>query len=156
MSSKRPTPRATSWLLIFRFAILSLSFSVGCLLIEGPTNVRFFELAAQVLPVLLLAFAIEFRFLTPGTRPGTGDLLDVLFLFLVLAWGEWIALDAVAKNGASGSEGTVVGAAILTGFVGVGLGAITANAEPPALPKWAERLRRRRQSRAMSHKSDNA
>jgi hypothetical protein len=156
VSPDRSPSRVASWLLLFRVAILSLTFAAGCLLIHGPTNVRFFELAAQILPVLLLAFAIEFRFLTPGTRPGTGDLLDVLFLFLVLAWGEWMALDAVANNRANGSEGTIVGAAILTGFVGVGLGAITANATPPTRPRWVGRPRSRRQPGSTPRKADGS
>jgi hypothetical protein len=67
---------------------------------------RFFELAAQILPVLLLAFALEFRFFTPGTRPGTGGIFDVSFLFLVLALGEWVSLDAVAAGAATENEGT--------------------------------------------------
>jgi hypothetical protein len=63
--------------------VLSLAFAVGCLVIDGPTKSAFFEAAAQILPVLLLALALEFRLFTPGKRPGTGDLLDAVFLFLI-------------------------------------------------------------------------
>lgn len=156
MRTERPPSATASWLLVFRFAILVLAFAFGCLLIQGPTSVRFFEVAAQVLPVLLLAFALEFRFLTPGSGPGTGDLLDVGLLFLVLAFGEWIALDAVATGVGTENEGTVVAASLLTGFLGVGIGAVTANATPPPRPAWAASAFKRRLDRAATPERDDA
>ena len=145
MDSETRSP-ATSWLLVFRVPLLTFAFSLGCFVIDGPIELPFFEAAAQILPVLVLALALEFRFFTPGTRPGTGDVLDVTFLFFILAWGEWIALDVLGGNAASEAEGTIVAAAILTGFVGVAVGALTANATPPPYPRWAARLFRRPES----------
>jgi hypothetical protein len=110
--------------------------------IDGPTRLAFFELSGEVLPVLLLAFAVEARLLTPSRGIGGPDLSAALVLFLIFVLGEAIALEAVATGSATSDEGAIVAASIAAGIAGIGLTALSAGAAVPPFPRWARRLKR--------------
>lgn len=136
------TELITGWLAVFRIALIFFTFSLGTFVIDGPMRLAFFELAAEVLLILLLAFAVEVRLLTPSRDIRGPDLGAAIALFVVLAFGEAVSLHAVATGSATSDEGTIVGASIAAGIVGIGLAALSAAAAPPPLPRWARRRRR--------------
>jgi hypothetical protein len=144
-----PQQELTGWLLLFRVPIVFVSFAVAILSVKGPTTRAFFEATATIIPVLLLALAVEPRLFTPRTGPGAGDLIISFALLLVFGWGEAASLKAVANGHAPSGDGALVSATIVAGFVGIGLGALTANATPPtaSLPSWLRNAMRRSRRR---------
>ncbi len=95
-------------------------------------ELQFFSTAAQVLPVLMLALAIELRtarslgfsFGARGSR-GWKIVLWVIFgLYVLMCTGELIALTALQNGEAAGSADTWVILALLGGVVALFLGAL--------------------------------
>jgi len=95
-------------------------------------ELQFFSTAAQVLPVLMLALAVELRTaralgFSMGAR-GSGGwkiVLWVIFgLYVVMSAGELIALTALQNGEAAGSADTWVILALLGGLVALFLGAL--------------------------------
>lgn len=115
------------WLPVFRVALVLATFGLALVVSDG-THLRpaFFEAAAQIIPVLLLALALEGRLLTPAADRRQGsDLLSVLVLLLMFALGERIALGAVGSGKATAEEGQIVIAVIVAGTTGIGVTALT-------------------------------
>ena len=95
-------------------------------------ELQFFSTAAQVLPVLMLALAIELRTarslgFSIGARGSRGwkIVLWVIFgLYVLMCAGELIALTALQNGEAAGSADTWVILALLGGVVALFLGAL--------------------------------
>ncbi len=95
-------------------------------------ELQFFSTAAQVLPVLMLALAIELRTarslgFSLGARGSRGwkMVLWVIFgLYVLMCTGELIALTALQNGEAAGSADTWVILALLGGVVALFLGAL--------------------------------
>jgi hypothetical protein len=95
-------------------------------------ELQFFSTAAQVLPVLMLALAIELRTarslgFSLGARGSRGwkIVLWVIFgLYVLMCTGELIALTALQNGEAAGSADTRVILALLGGVVALFLGAL--------------------------------
>jgi hypothetical protein len=88
----------------------------------------FYEAAAQVIPLLILAAAVETRFLQnlrplAGRQPGKKELISDAFLLplavLVMISGELAALHVTLVGEATGLEQRLTGLAILAGAFGV-------------------------------------
>ena len=108
------------WLLHLRAALVTATFAISAFVADGEhLKDGFFEAAAQIIPVLLLALALQGGMLSPAVgRPFATDLLGSLFLFVTFLTGELIALEAVASGEASPDEGVIVIAVLAAGFVG--------------------------------------
>ena len=102
-----------------------VAYALAALLVDGHAQKQYFEAVSQILPVLLLALAIEQRYFTrrqsmpdlpPGlqfeeaevrnlarwyTRAGRAYALMVLF---ALGFGEWIAVEVLATGESTGAD----------------------------------------------------
>jgi hypothetical protein len=78
-----------------------------------PQTTEFFGLAAQVIPVLLLAFILEARAFRHFYDKG--DLAYAVFVSAIVGYGEFVALRAVAEDKASSGAGAIAAATIAAG-----------------------------------------
>jgi hypothetical protein len=115
----------------FRWLLVVLAFVVGSLAVgvDPKAQPEFFSVSAQIIPVLLLAIALEARML--GTMRDKTDLVLAVFVVSFLALGEFFALRAVAHGSGDGEAVSVVAGAIAAGFAGILVGAFGL---PPAAP----------------------
>jgi hypothetical protein len=90
---------------------------------EPHASLSFDEVAAQVIPVLLLALALEARFFRLHRIREPLDLAAALFTMLVLGCGEFYALQGIADN--RPEHAGLIGGAIAAGFVAVAVAALT-------------------------------
>ena len=100
-------------------AVLPIVSFVATLVVleDGDGSIPFHSTAGEIIPVLLLAIAIEAKgFARRRLRTGT-QLGAALSTMLLLAYGGGEALQSLWKNEAH--DGDVVGAALVAGFVGV-------------------------------------
>jgi hypothetical protein len=100
-------------------AVLPILSFVATLIVldDGNGSKDFHSTAAEIIPVLLLAIAIEAKgFGRRQLRTGT-QLGAALSTMLLLAYGGGEALQSLWKNQAH--DGDIVGAALVAGFVGV-------------------------------------
>jgi hypothetical protein len=99
--------------------LVFMGTSVGFGFVERDGSERFYELAAQVIPVLLLGVSLEGSLIA---RPSVRDTFEfgmALLTLIGLGWGEFEALRAVELgHGSEGTFGTVV-AALFAGFVAI-------------------------------------
>jgi hypothetical protein len=134
--------------LIWRFAFgigaiaaPPLAYLVTALLVEGHAEKEYFEAVSQILPVLLLALAIEQRYFTRAGRepaPETpvqlelaGRRLDdramarwymlaarvyALVVLVVLGLGEWIAVEVLATGESTSADLKNTAGSLAAGF----------------------------------------
>lgn len=129
----------------FAFAIGAIAapviaYAVTALLVEGRAKEEYFEAVSQILPVLLLALAIEQRYFTrrPPRAPESplqlelaGRRLDdrsmarwytlaariyALVVLIVLGLGEWIAVEVLATGESSGADLKNTAGSLAAGF----------------------------------------
>jgi hypothetical protein len=129
----------------FAFAIAAiaapvLAYVVTALLVDGHAKEEYFEAVSQILPVLLLALAIEQRYFTrrPPPAPETplqlelaGRRLDdramarwytlaarvyALVVLIVLGLGEWIAVEVLATGESTGADLKNTAGSLAAGF----------------------------------------
>jgi hypothetical protein len=115
----------SKWLLIL------IAFWITFFVVDDfqPRDTEFFAVAAQVIPVLVLALVLEGRFFGFHDK---SDMTTALVVVLLLGWGEYEALRAVAQGGGAEGAGAAVSGAVAAGFVGVLAGAFGRGAESPA------------------------
>lgn len=119
-----------------------LAYVVTALLVDGHAEKEYFEAVSQILPVLLLALAIEQRYFTrAGSEPApqtplqlelAGRRLDdramarwytlaariyALVVLVVLGLGEWIAVEVLATGESSGADLKNTAGSLAAGFV---------------------------------------
>jgi MFS family permease len=135
--------------LIWRFAFgigaivaPPLAYLITALLVEGHAQEQYFEAVSQILPVLLLALAIEQRYFTRAGRepaPETpvqlelaGRRLDdramarwytlaariyALMVLVILGLGEWIAVEVLATGESTTADLKNTAGSLAAGFI---------------------------------------
>jgi hypothetical protein len=116
-----------------------LAYVVTALLVDGHAKDEYFEAVSQILPVLLLALAIEQRYFTrrqpapesPLQMELAGYRLDdrsmarwytlaariyALVVLIVLGLGEWIAVEVLATGESSGADLKNTAGSLAAGF----------------------------------------
>jgi hypothetical protein len=107
------------------------------LLVEGQAKDEYFEAVSQILPVLLLALAIEQRYFTrnqaipdlpPELQFAENEVkklarwytfaarLYALMVLLVLGLGEWVAVEVLATGHSSGDNLKLTAGSLAAGF----------------------------------------
>jgi hypothetical protein len=131
------------WRFAFGVAAIAapvLAYVVTALLVDGHAKKEYFEAVSQILPVLLLALAIEQRYFTrrPPPAPETplqlelaGRRLDdramarwytlaarvyALVVLIVLGLGEWIAVEVLATGVSTGADLKNTAGSLAAGF----------------------------------------
>lgn len=128
----------------FAFAVAAIvapvaAYGVTALLVDGQAKEEYFEAVSQILPVLLLALAIEQRYFTrrqpapesPLQLELAGRRLDdrsmarwytlaariyALVVLIVLGLGEWIAVEVLATGESSGADLKNTAGSLAAGF----------------------------------------
>ncbi len=117
-----------------------LAYALAALLVDGHAQKEYFEAVSQILPVLLLALAIEQRYFTRRPPPApespvqlelAGRRLDdrsmarwytlaariyALVVLIVLGLGEWIAVEVLATGESSGADLKNTAGSLAAGF----------------------------------------
>jgi hypothetical protein len=118
-----------------------LAYVVTALVVDGQAKEEYFEAVSQILPVLLLALAIEQRYFTRAGRVQVpesplqlelaGRRLDdramarwytlaarvyALVVLIVLGLGEWIAVEVLATGESSGADLKNTAGSLAAGF----------------------------------------
>lgn len=110
---------------IVRALIPLAAFSVGLLFSGSQATPQFFAVAAEVIPVLVLALAIEGRAFSLNRLPGDHWLVREIFklsalgTMFVLAGGEGFALAGASQTEPSPFYTGIVAGAVGAGFAGV-------------------------------------
>jgi hypothetical protein len=133
--------------LVWRFALgvaaiaaPVVAYVVTALLVDGHAKEEYFEAVSQILPVLLLALAIEQRYFTRRPPPAPESPLQVelagrrlddrsmarwytlaariyaLVVLVVLGLGEWIAVEVLATGESSGADLKNTAGSLAAGF----------------------------------------
>jgi hypothetical protein len=134
--------------LVWRFAFGAgaiaaplVAYAVIALLVDGHAKKEYFEAVSQILPVLLLALAIEQRYFTrAGSEPApesplqmelAGRRLDdrtmarwytlaarvyALVVLFLLGFGEWIAVEVLATGESSSADLKKTAGSLAAGF----------------------------------------
>jgi len=92
---------------------------------------EFYGAVAQILPVLLLALAIDMRSIVHGPARGL-EMGMAMFVFLVLGLAEYSALHAVDSRHASNDDFSVVVGALAASFVAIVTLALTRMDDSPS------------------------
>lgn len=114
-----------------------LAYGLATLLVDGHAQKEYFEAVSQILPVLLLALAIEQRYFTRSQsmpefppeldfNPGeTQDLarwytraarIYALMVLVFLGFGEWIAVEVLATGHSSTADLKNTAGSLAAGF----------------------------------------
>lgn len=102
-------------------------------------DLEFYSVAAQVIPVLVLALVIERRYFQRQPTESSGQSLFLLTVLLALVGGEFLALSALLEGPSpSALRQSVVMLALVWGFLGLLGGALRDRfaAASDALPAW--------------------
>lgn len=133
--------------LVWRFALgvaaiaaPVVAYGITALLVDGHAKKEYFEAVSQILPVLLLALAIEQRYFTRRPPPApesplqlelAGRRLDdrsmarwytlaariyALVVLAVLGLGEWIAVEVLATGESSAADLKNTAGSLAAGF----------------------------------------
>lgn len=118
-----------------------LAYALAALLVDGHGQKEYYEAVSQILPVLLLALAIEQRYFARAGREGppesplhlelAGRRLDdqamarwytlaariyALVVLFLLGFGEWIAVEVLATGESSGADLKNTAGSLAAGF----------------------------------------
>jgi hypothetical protein len=127
--------------LVWRFAFGAgaiaapvLAYAVTALVVDGHAKKEYFEAVSQILPVLLLALAIEQRYFDRAGRVRApesplqlelaGRRLDnrtmarwyALVVLFLLGFGEWIAVEVLATGSSSTADLKNTAGSLAAGF----------------------------------------
>jgi hypothetical protein len=114
-----------------------LAYGLAALLVDGHAQKEYYEAISQILPVLLLALAIEQRYFTrgqsmpdlpPELQFGEGEVkrlarwytvaarVYALMVLLALGLGEWVAVEVLAAGQSSTSDLKLTAGSLAAGF----------------------------------------
>ena len=114
-----------------------VAYGLAALLVDGTAEKEYYEAISQILPVLLLALAIEQRYFTQGqSMPEFPPELDfdpaetrnlarwytraariyALMVLLALGLGEWIAVEVLADGSSSTADLKNTAGSLAAGF----------------------------------------
>lgn len=134
--------RRLFWLGRFLLALSAIllpviAYGLAALLVDGAAQKEYFEAVSQILPVLLLALAIEQRYFTRGqSMPelppelefGEGEMRDLarwytragriyaLMVLVILGLGEWVAVEVLATGQSSTADLKNTAGSLAAGF----------------------------------------
>jgi hypothetical protein len=112
-----------------RVLVPIIAFSiVGAVIGSRDGTLRFDDIGAQLIVVLLLALALEARFFRIRGDEERFDAVGVFFVMALLAVGEFYALAGVLSREPHHAE--MVGGAIAAGFAAVAVSAVLGPAGP--------------------------
>jgi chromate transport protein ChrA len=113
------------------FGLPPVAFVVALALVDGHADIAYFEAVAQIIPIVILALAIELRYFSPGREPPR--MLGVLFrdpvrvrivgatyagvTLLALVLSEAIALWILAEGSSSRLQLGITTAGLTAGAV---------------------------------------
>jgi hypothetical protein len=113
------------------------AYGLAALLVDGHAQKEYFEAVSQILPVLLLALAIEQRYfargqsipdLPPELQFGEAEMRSLahwytragriyaLLVLIALGLGEWIAVEVLATGQSSGADLKNTAGSLAAGF----------------------------------------
>jgi hypothetical protein len=134
---------ALAWKFVFAIAAIAapvVAYAITAVVVEGHAKEEYFEAVSQILPVLLLALAIEQRYFTRRPPPApesplqlelAGRRLDdrsmarwytlaariyALVVLVVLGLGEWIAVEVLATGESSSADLKNTAGSLAAGF----------------------------------------
>jgi hypothetical protein len=129
------------WKFFLGFAVVvapTVAFSLAVDLIHGQAQMEYFAAVSQILPVLLLALAIEQRYFTQ--RPSTPHVwiafslgtrriqlplsrlyvlqarVAILLVLVILGLGEWVAVEALATGTSDQGNLKMTAGSLAAGF----------------------------------------
>ena len=150
---------ALAWKFVFAIAAIAapvVAYVVTALLVEGRAKEEYFEAVSQILPVLLLALAIEQRYFTRRPPPApesplqlelAGRRLDdrsmarwytlaarvyALVVLVVLGLGEWIAVEVLATGESTGADLKNTAGSLAAGFTALIVSALVGTKQSQA------------------------
>ncbi len=113
------------------FGLPPIAFAVALVLVQGHADIAYFEAIAQIIPIVILALAIELRYFSPGREPP--ESLGLLFrdpvrarvvgavyaaaTLLALVLSEAIALWVLAEGSSSQLKLSITTAGLTAGAV---------------------------------------
>jgi len=118
-------------------ALPVIAYLLAILLVDGRAKEEYFEAVSQILPVLLLALAIEQRYFTrgqsipdlpPELEFGQAEIRQLnrlytaaariyaLIVLIALGAGEWIAVEVLATGESSGADLKNTAGSLAAGF----------------------------------------
>jgi hypothetical protein len=122
-----------------------LAYGLAALLVDGRAQEEYYEAVSQILPVLLLALAIEQRYFTrrqampdlpPELQFGEAEIRDLarwytragrvyaLMVLIFLGFGEWIAVEVLATGESSGADLKNTAGSLAAGFTALVVSAL--------------------------------
>jgi len=126
-----------------------VAFAIAALAVDGTARHEYFDAVSQILPVLLLALAIEQRYFTRAgseAAPETplqlelgGRRLDdrtmarwytlaariyALVVLVVLGLGEWVAVEVLATGQSSSGDLSITAGSLTAGFTALIISAL--------------------------------
>ena len=134
-----------------------IAFLIAALLVEGEARNEYFDAVSQILPVQLLALAIEQRYFTrAGREPApesplqlelAGRRLDdrtmarwytlaariyALVVLIVLGLGEWVAVEVLATGESSSGDLSITAGSLAAGFTALIVSALVGTKQTSA------------------------
>jgi len=118
-------------------AVPAFAFLIAMALVDGHAREEYFEAVSQILPVLLLALAIEQRYFTssqampelPAELEFGNDEIEriarlyaftarvyALVVLFALGLGEWIAVEVLAAGSSSSTDLKITAGSLAAGF----------------------------------------
>jgi chromate transport protein ChrA len=113
------------------FGLPPIAFAVALVLVQGHAGIAYFEAVAQIIPILILALAIELRYFSPARQPP--ETLGLLFqdpvrarvvaalyaaaTLLALVLSEAVALWVLAEGSSNQLQLSITTAGLTAGAV---------------------------------------
>ena len=142
--------RRLFWLGKFLLAMSAIllplvAYGLARLLVDGHAQKEYFEAVSQILPVLLLALAIEQRYFTrgqsmpdlpPELQFGEAEMRSLarwytraariyaLMVLIFLGFGEWIAVEVLATGSSSTADLKNTAGSLAAGFTALSVSAL--------------------------------
>jgi hypothetical protein len=134
-----------------------VAFGIAALAVDGTAEHAYFDAVSQILPVLLLALAIEQRyFARAGSQPAPETPLQLelagrrfddrtmarwytlaariyaLVVLVVLGLGEWVAVEVLATGQSSSGDLSVTAGSLAAGFTALIVSALVGTKQEPS------------------------
>lgn len=118
--------RLQQWLWLVPLVMYFVTAVVVDVLTGEAGTLAFYETVAQVIPILVLALTVELRLLAETATNVSGQAAAGLLTILLLGFGEFFSLRAVATETVSDQAFVASTAALASGFVGLIVGGFVA------------------------------
>jgi hypothetical protein len=128
------------------FGLPPIAFAIALAVVDGHAGIAYFEAVAQIIPIVILALAIELRYFSPGREPPRT--LGLLFrdpararfvgaiyaaaTLLALVLSEGLALWVLAEGSSSPLQLSITTAGLTAGAVALVAAILLPAGEEPA------------------------